>query len=277
MRGDPARVDAGAGARRGDVDLQHAIDEAASFHLLVTPSGNRGSLVRQAGRTVGFEATEAIYRLELALDMPSAAGVAGTNVAGGQVGEAAFRWLIVERAHAAIPGREPAPIPLDPSQSQRFVMQAATFRFAGGDAFRSFGTGRTFPMADDRGRSRLTVGAVGEIVEGTGCFRERVGNFTLTGELTPEGSFIGHVMVRVLDFEGTLREDAVAPPRASGALEEGVSYLTWIAQKGSGADQENTFSLSPSGQRTAASEYQCRSAQSCERWQQNLCASQTYR
>jgi hypothetical protein len=239
-------VPAVAGEERGPVSLQQQIDRAATFHLLVSPRGGRVSCLRQNGRAVGLEGTQATYRLGLTLDMPSRIGVTGANVVGEQVGELGLRWLVVDRDFVAAPGRDPAPIPLDREQSQRFVMSEGTLRFGSGDAFRSFGTGRTYPMSDDRGRPVLAVAAIGELLEGAGAFRNRSGNYTLIGELTAEGAFTGHVMVRVLDFEETLRDDAIPPAVPAGPPEEGVTYLTWIAQKGT--DQENYFSISPSGQ-----------------------------
>jgi hypothetical protein len=233
--------------QNGTVDLQRLIDESATFHVLVVRSSGGGTVVRRGADVVGFEATQPIYRLSLALDLPGSAGVTGSNLVGEQAGEAHLRWIVVDRPFVATPGRPPAGVAVDHSRSQRFVMQEATFRFAGGHALRAFGTGRTFPMSDDRGAPRLAVAAVGEIVDGAGSFRDRPGNLTLSGEVAEDGAFTGHVMIRMLDVDGLLRRDAVSEARDIGPQEEGITYLTWIAQKSKSPDQENTFSLTPAG------------------------------
>src|SRR5207302_5654069 len=95
-----------------------------------------------------------------------------------------------------------------------FAMQQMTFSFGDGrDGFRSFGTGRTFPMlvGDE---PRIVVCAVGNVTEGFGQFRNHEGNYTICGDLTP-GGFQGDILVRFQDTTGDLRtEEAVAPIQA---------------------------------------------------------------
>jgi hypothetical protein len=230
-------------------EMQRLVDEAASFHLLVTPSRARGGFIGTARQgVVGFETSQAVHRLRLSLEMPTARGLKGANDVGACVGDVIFRWVMVEREYVAQAGRPSPGAELDRSQSQRFVIEDAEFRFTTGDGFRAFGAGRTFPIADARGMPRLIAGGVGDVIEGAGCFANRRGNFTLAGEITVGGAFSGEVMVRVLDPDATLRSDEVAPLSGTGPIEEGISYLTWVAQKGGGPDQENSFSISPSGQ-----------------------------
>jgi hypothetical protein len=223
--------------------LQRLIDEAASFHVLLTP-GRTGSVSpgRGGGRVRGIECVEELRRIQMRLDTPSAGVMRGTNVVGPPVGDAYIRWLFVPWRHAARPGGTVDPVPLDRSRSQRFVIEDLAFSFVTGDAFRCFGAGRTFPMPG----GRLLAGAVGDVVEGAGSFRQALGNVTLAGDITPDGAFRGHVMVRIVDFDRRLRA-ADVPPVERGGREDGVTYLTWIAQKGQGADQENGFSIGPSG------------------------------
>lgn len=224
--------------------LQQKVEAAASFHLLVTPSGGRAAVRARGGVTVGLDAVEMAHRFKLELAPPGRDGVVGTNVVGERLGDITLRWVVVEPGYVACRGHEPAAIPLDPASSQRFVIEEMTFRFASGDGFRCFGSGRTFPMAG----ARLVTGGIADIVEGSGCFRGRLGNVTLAGEIAPDGGFSGHVMVRVLDPDRTLREAAaLPPPEAQGASEPGATYLTWIARKAGGAKEENRFSLTPSG------------------------------
>ncbi len=243
-------VEVRAGAFGSHVDeLQRLVDEAASFHLLVTPAGARGGFIGTARRgVVGFEASQAVHRLRLSLEMPAAAQLKGTNAVGERVGDVILRWVMVDRDYVAQPDRSAAGVVLDRARSQRFVIDEAEFHFATGDGFRAFGAGRTFPMADSRGAARLIVGGVGDLVEGAGCFANRRGNLTLAGEMTATGAFAGQVMVRVLDPDATLRSDDVAPIAGGAPGEDGITYLTWVAQKGRGPDQENRVSLAPSGQ-----------------------------
>lgn len=229
--------------------LQWLVDQAASFHLLVKPGGARGGFIGTGRRgVVGFETAQSMFRLRLCLNLPSAGSLTGVNDVGACVGDVVFRWVIVDHDYVAQPDRTAPGTELDRTQAQRFVLETAEFRFATGDAFRAFGTGRTFPIADPGGTTRLIAGGVADIVEGIGCFANRLGNFTLAGEITESGAFSGEVMVRVLDPDGTLREDEIAPTVSTERAEDGITYLTWVAQKGHGADQENSASTSPSGE-----------------------------
>jgi hypothetical protein len=93
---------------------------------------------------------------------------------------------------------------------------------------------------------RTSLGAVGDVIEGAGCFARQLGSITFSGDLTAEGGFQGHVMIRFVDFENTLRGEPVPEPE-SPAFEDGVTYLTWIAQKSHDSDQVNSFSMAPTG------------------------------
>jgi hypothetical protein len=233
----------GAGSSASDEDaLQLLIDESATFHLFVDPARGQSVGFRSAARVVGFEAVAPIRRLELRLN-PVASGMTGFNSIGDEVGEVSQRWTFVDHDYVAAPARRPPPVPLDRTQSQRFVIEEATFRLVTGDAFRVFGTGRTFPLPG----GRLILGAVGNVIEGAGIFARALGNITLAGDLSDDGVFRGHVMVRFVDFARTLRSNAVPALSGTGVYEEGVTYLTWIAQKSHDADQVNTFSLTRQG------------------------------
>jgi hypothetical protein len=220
--------------RFSHAELARLVDQAASFHLLAVPGPDRA---------------QTLHRFDLELEPPSAAhGVRGANTVGESAGRLDLRWSVIPWSWAARPDRQPPAERLDASRSQRITLQEAIFTFANGDGFRSFGTGRTFPVMAG-GRARLTVAAVGNLVEGLGRLRGRQGNFTLCGELTADHQIEGHIMVRIVDPDGSLRTGAAPAPAAPPPNPTpDVTYLTWIAQKGESADQENYFSFSQDGQ-----------------------------
>jgi hypothetical protein len=97
-------------------------------------------------------------------------------------------------------------------------------------------------------RPKLLAAAVGNITEGFGKFRNHDGNFTLCGELSDRG-FLGHIVVRVVDFDRSLRTKALLPAAVPGPdPDPQTTYITFAGQKGEGPDQENRFSFAPDGQ-----------------------------
>ncbi len=233
-------------------ELQHLVDQVAGFQLLAAPERPVRDLALRArgGLVIGFEARETLRRFETDLELPSSGGtVRAVNAVGEAVGSLHLRWLLVPHDFLARPDREPPPTLLDRTRSQRFAMQEATFRFSDGrDGFRSFGTGRTFPFAV-AGRPRLVAAAVGNLTQGFGNFTGCEGNFTLCGEINAEHGFVGHILARIVD-PGKLLRTAAGLPQVAGHPnpDPESAYLVWGAQKGRGPQQENRFSLNPSGQ-----------------------------
>src|SRR5262249_4137147 len=117
------------------------------------------------------------------------------------------------------------------------------------DGFRSFGTGRTFPIIVG-GRPRLMVAGIGNVMEGFGRFAGHEGNFTFCGELLPDGGFTGQIITRILDEGGKLRTRDPLPPLTAEVdrPDPDFTYLMWLAQKGKGPEQANRPSLTPDGQ-----------------------------
>jgi hypothetical protein len=225
--------------------IQNLVDQAASFNLLAVPEAGE----RNGGNSGMIQQRLKLHRFDISLDGPSESGVRGVNGAGPQVGTLDIQWSLIPYDFNALPDRQGPATALDARVTQRFVMREATFLFGrGGDGFRSFGTGRTFPMASGD-RPRLVVAAIGVIMDGSGKFRGLDGNFTICGELSAEGVFSGHVMVRVVDPDSVLVGDADSSATGSGpSADPDTSYLTWIGQKGEGPDQENQFSVDQQGQ-----------------------------
>jgi len=234
--------------------VQHLVDQAASFNLFVTPDAQAGATAIRApggtGEVIGLSASETLHRFDIDLDLPTmSSGMKAVNRVGLASGRLDIRWLIAPHSFAAHPDREPPPTPLDASRSQRFVMQEAVFTLGEGrDGFRTFGTGRTFPMMI-RGKPQLIAAAVGVFTSGFGNLQECEGNFTLCGQISAAEGFLGHIMVRILDPSGHFRTLSNLPPLEPGPdPDPSTTFLTWIAQKGTGPDQVNAVSLTPEGE-----------------------------
>jgi hypothetical protein len=243
----------GAAAYSHD-EIQSLVDQAASFNLFVAShEPTPGGLIRRLGKggeIIGFECSETVHRFAIDLDLPTVqSGVKAANRLGARAGRIDFRWMIAPHDFVARPGLEPPPTPLDCSRSQRLTIQQAVFTFGDGTyGLRSFGAGRTFPMMV-QGKPQLAVAAVGVFTEAFGRLQECEGNFTLCGQLSPQGTFLGHIMVRILDPLGVFRTRGELPPiEAAENPDPATTFLTWIAQKGKTPDQENSVSLNPDGQ-----------------------------
>jgi len=235
--------------------LQHLVDQAASFNVYTMADGQTpGGVISGAGRSaavLGIEGSQTLHRFAIDLDLPTQQeGVRASNRISGAIGRLDFRWMIVPEGYLARADREPPATTLDSSRSQRFVMQEGVFSWGeGGDGFYSFGAGRTFPTMQVGGRQRLDAMAVGILTGGFGRLQGYRGNFTVSGEWTPEGSFQGNLMMRIVDPEGRLRTWKELPEmEAVTQPDPNTTFLTWIAQKSKTPDQENSFSVNSDGQ-----------------------------
>lgn len=230
--------------------IQHLVDQAASFNLYITP--DRASAIRApdgSGEIIGVSASESVHRFDIDLDLPTMnSGIKAANRVGPEVGRLDLRWLIAPHDFAARPDREPPATPSDVTVSQRFVLQESVFTIGNGGGFRSFGAGRTFPMTIS-GKPELIAAGVGVLTSGFGSLQGCEGNFTLCGHISAAEGFRGHIMVRILDPSGRLRTLSELPGMAGGPdPDPSTTFLTWVAQKGSGPDQENTASITPDGE-----------------------------
>src|SRR5262245_35807833 len=193
---------------------QRLIDQAAIFHVYLAPDRGSG---RTAGResfegVTGIDGDHLVHRFDLELEHAGQYVPSGRNIVGETIGRAALRWLIAPEEFVARPDREPPPTRCDPTVSQRFTIQPSMFTFGDGrDGFRVFGAGRTFPMWTGS-RGVLWAAAVADVIEGFGAFRGHVGNLTICGDFVPDHGFVGHMIVRIVDHNGTLREDTEPPP-----------------------------------------------------------------
>lgn len=218
-------------------DLQRLVDRAACFHLFQSPGDGRAS---------------PIHRFDIDLPHPrggSGSGLRAINTLGEQLGQAESRCALIPYDFYARPDRDPPSTRLEPSQAQRFAVMRWTFAFGDGrDGFECFGSGRTYPMHVG-GRPRLAAAAVANVMRGFGRFGGLEGNVTFCGELTADLQLTGHVIARIVDPQGVLRS---ARPVLTGASrpcpDSEATYLSWVGQKGVGADQANRVSVGPDGQ-----------------------------
>src|SRR6185295_4395754 len=153
-----------------DPRLQRLVDQAAGFNLFAIPQRESGGAIpAPGGGAIGLQLSEALHRFDIDLGLaPVGTDVQASNRVGERVGQLDLRWLIIPQDFRALPDREPPPTLLDRSRSQRFTMQETAFAFGDGrSGFRSFGTGRTFPVAL-RGQPKLLVAAVGNLTKGFG-------------------------------------------------------------------------------------------------------------
>lgn len=226
--------------------IQRLVDQAVGFNLFAIPDQNTGPA--NAGG-LGQVIAGKLHRFDVTLSLPSSSGVQAMNTLGEVVGRLEMQWFVIPDDYLARPDRQPASIQLNPAVSQRFSMQQMTFSFGDGqDGFRSFGTGRTFPMMVGN-QPRIVVSAVANITEGFGKFRNHPGNFTICGDLTPTG-FRGNILVRFQDPASDLRTQqplsAIQPQRNPDPQ---TTYFLWTGRKGAEtAGIENHFSLGPDRQ-----------------------------
>jgi hypothetical protein len=240
-----ASTDSGPGLP-ADV-IQQLVDQAAGFNLFAVPDQS-GAPPEASGMT-RLLTSQKLHRFDVILQPPSAEGVQGANTFGEAIGRLDLEWSMIADDYYARPDQQPNPIRLNPFISQRFAMKQMTFILGDGrDGFRSFGTGRTFPMLVGN-QPRLVVSAIGNVTGGFGKFSNHVGNYTLCGDLTADG-FKGDILVRFQDSAGNLRTQGALPAiQPQPDPDPQTTYLMWAAQKGREQPGfENHFSFGTDGQ-----------------------------
>jgi hypothetical protein len=233
--------------------VQRLVDRASWINVFAIPTANQSKTeIRAPGKSNGIfgaGCSEILRRFEINMTLPSLeSGVKATNIVGEAAGKLDLRWMLIPDDFLARPGLSPPPTILDPSRSQRFVIQEGTFAFGNGqDGFRSFGTGRTFPTWSNE-EPELVAAAIGNLSEGFGKFTGLEGNYVLSGHITKNQAFLGDILVRVVDPNAILRATTALPPIESTAdSERGITYLSMRSQK-SGPGMLTTFNLATDGQ-----------------------------
>lgn len=231
----------------------HLLDQVAYFNMysVANPAlSNVGILAQgQPGHVIGIRVNEILHRFDVTVQPPTLEkGLRAVNVVGEPIAGFEHRWMMIPHDFRALPGHEPPPTRLDPSQSQRFTMLDAICRFGNGeDGFHGFGTGRTFPAVMN-GKRQLLAAAVGTILEGFGNFHGLVGTYTYSGKISPDSGFIGNLFCRVMDPEGKLRTEKKLPalqPRPHP--EPDITYIVFRGQKRD-RTQKTRYSFGPDGQ-----------------------------
>ena len=215
--------------------VQRLLDEAAYFNLYSVPEFSQCRSIPHPASSediVGFKISENLRRFKVSLHPPdSGQGLRLENAVGETEARFEHRWVLIPQDFAALPGKEPPPVALDLSRSQRFVMLDGRCTFEDSDdGFVGFGTGATYPVTIN-GQQHLLAGAVGNIMEGSGRFRGHEGTYVYCGKISQHG-FIGSCLLRVMDHPGTLRTDSglhgfstAIPPEA------GITYMVFRGQK----------------------------------------------
>jgi hypothetical protein len=158
----------------------------------------------------GLAIRSALHRFNSTVHL-SSVGPRVAQAVGESIGVFSSRWLLSPDDFEWSPGKYPPPTLFDPWGSQRFVMLDSSFTFNSQDSFHGYGVGRTFPITV-HGRPKLLVGAVGNIMEGVGKFKELEGTYVLTGTITSELGFLGSITCRVVDPDSKIRTEREIPP-----------------------------------------------------------------
>lgn len=206
--------------------IQHLIDEAAYFNVISVPAEGSQAAIHGDGGIVGMQIDEVLHRFDDGTQAPDASRpLKASNRVGEPVGAFSHRWMLAPDDFVATPGTTPPATRLDPSRGQRFVMLDGTCHFGGGgDGFHGFGTGLTWPTTVG-GKSELHATAVGTILEGFGKFAGHEGTYLYCGSLSPERGFMGSMMLRVMDQQGTLQTTRSLPSmRDVPDPEPGITY-----------------------------------------------------
>jgi hypothetical protein len=198
---------------------------------------------------IGMEVNEALHRFEVTGELPTPErGLQATNAVGQSVARVHIRWLTIPDNFYAAPDREPPPTPLNPTQSQRFTMLDGQFSFDDRDqsGFRGFGTGRTFPALEG-GRPVLRLGAVVDILEGLGKFKDHQGNAVVNGFIIPPDVLGLNIMVRLIDASGQLTTySALTPLEPIPTPDPTAVFMTFLAEQD--PDHPTTLNRAPDGQ-----------------------------
>jgi hypothetical protein len=187
----------------------------------------------------GLDVRETLHRLDADARLPSSeSGVTSVNRIGERIATLTLRWLLAPDGYEATPSLAPPATELDPSQSQRFVMDGGVLRFEDRtrSGLRFFGAGRTYPSSVD-GVSRLLFAGAAVVVDGLGSLKGLRGSITLTGEISSR-SLVSLIVTGRFDDDGPFEAaETLGPILDSGANDEGTTVLTLVGESdgGSGA------------------------------------------
>jgi hypothetical protein len=229
--------------------VQYLLDQAAYFNLFSAPDERSYEPLIKAGSGIcGLKVNEKLCRFKVNLQSATSDGrLKCDNLIGETVGKCSQRWLLMPDDFVAMPEREPPPTLLDTSHSQRFVMLDGVYTFGTkGDGFCGFGTGCTYPFSIN-GNQQLFVAAVGSIMEGHGRFSGHEGTYTYSGLLDPKQGFIGNLLFRAIDLDGSLSvENELHEFEQTNLSGKGLTFILFRGQK-KNRYQKTRYNFSPDG------------------------------
>ncbi len=210
--------------------VQEMVDRAAWLTVFSVPE-NKNAALTQSGQVIGIGGEAKLHRCAIDTRV-TGTGIKSANIVGEVSGALSYRWLIIPEDFQARPDRTPPATPFDPSSTQRFVMQEASFSFADGrDGFSSFGTGRIFPIRV-AGKSKWMASAVGNVMDGFGAFAGLEGNYVLGCDFDPSTGFVGNITIRIVDPDGKIHTDESLPPvEALFDPDPEATYVAYRSQK----------------------------------------------
>jgi hypothetical protein len=198
---------------------------------------------------VGMRVNEQLHRFDITVEPPTPQrGLRATKVVAQSVARVRIRWLVIPDEFHAAPTREPPPTPLNPRRSQRFSMLDGQFSFDDGDqsGFHGFGAGRTFP-AIETGRQVLRLGAVVDILEGLGRFKDHKGVAVVNGFIIPPDVLGLNIMVRLMDPNGNLSsESGLTALSPISDPDPGAVFMTFLGEVD--PNHPTTLNRGPDGQ-----------------------------
>jgi hypothetical protein len=203
---------------------------------------------------IGMKVFEQMHRFAIQVKRPlHGRGLDVVNRVGQPVAEIQIDWRVIPDDFVAAPDRLPPPTALDPTRSQRFAMYDGQFRWndPAHSTFHGFGAGRTFPTVE-AGKPQLRIGAVVDILSGTGRLAGAVGNAVVNGFITPPYDLALGIMLRFVDPAGRLRTRAAPVPLEPIPDPDPTAvFLTFLGE----ADPERpiTLEMAPGGRVTGAS------------------------
>ena len=197
---------------------------------------------------IGIEAKEELHRFDILVEQPELdKGIRAANRVGEPVGSVQVKWVLMPEDFEAGPGRVPPPTELNPIQSQRFTFLDGkmTFKDRERSGFRAFGTGRTFPVMIGN-QLQLRVGAVVDVLEGFGQFKDLAGTVVINGYLAPpQGLFLDFIVLLVDPYSRLRASSPISSLSRIPDPDPGSTFLIFLGED----DPENPTrpSFTPDG------------------------------
>jgi hypothetical protein len=201
--------------------VQHWLDQTANFSMFAVPDtnyensatlipGNPGDWFGFNGG-YGIDFVSSLHRLDATVKISGRkSGLKVSQAVGEQTGRMHCRCFFSPSSFQWSPKGFSPPWIFDRWNSQQFVVQECEFTFGEEDRVSCYGIGRTFPI-DVNGDPVLLFSAVGNVSQGFGKLKNRIGTFIWTGRLTASLGFMGQISLRILDPGGTLRTGSDLP------------------------------------------------------------------